>query len=205
MTTSKWMRARVAAAIMSAAALAGLTGVDAVPARADTAPTIQNLVDAINSGVKTAGKALADTGISSAPHSTVPSGNGPQMTDTVAAFTFSLANANMAPSGANDWNCKPTAAHPEPVVLLHGSWMNAYDGFAYMSPQIKRAGFCVYALNYGQEGLLQQGGLSALVPGVNGIAPMEPSTPPATPSPASTTPASPPTTTRSPPPTTPPS
>ncbi|MFE3101192.1 esterase/lipase family protein [Nocardia tengchongensis] len=173
MTTSTRILARVAAAIMTAATLAGPAGIHSVEAQAQTPPTIQNLVDAINSGVKTAGKALADTGISSAPHSTIPSGNGPQMTDALAAFTFSLANENMAPAGANDWNCKPTAAHPEPVVLLHGSWMNAYDGFAYMSPQIKQAGFCVYALNYGQEGLLQQGGLGALVPGVNGVAPME--------------------------------
>ncbi|MEU1208165.1 alpha/beta fold hydrolase [Nocardia sp. NPDC005825] len=173
MTTSKRIRMRVAAAIMGVAALAVGAGTGAMDARADTPRTIQNLVDAINSGVKTAGKALADTGVSSAPHSTIPSGNGPEMTDALAAFTFSLANANMAPAGANDWNCKPTAAHPEPVVLLHGSWMNAYDGFARLSPQVKKAGFCVYALNFGQEGLLQQGGLGALVPGVNGVAPME--------------------------------
>ncbi|MFE3958106.1 esterase/lipase family protein [Nocardia sp. NPDC059091] len=170
MTTSKRMRVRIAAAIMGAAVLAGTHSVNA---QAATQPTIQDLVDAINTGATTAGKALADTGISSAPHSTIPTGNGPEMTDAVAAFTFSVANENMAPAGANDWNCKPTAAHPEPVVLLHGSWMNAYDGFAYLSPKIKTAGFCVYALNFGQEGLLQQGGLGALVPGVNGIAPME--------------------------------
>ncbi|MVU81648.1 alpha/beta fold hydrolase [Nocardia sp. ET3-3] len=166
-------RMRVAAAIMGATALALMAGTQTPDARADTQPTIQNLVSAINSGLTTAGKALADTGVSSAPHSTIPTGNGPEMTDAIAAFTFSLANENMAPAGANDWNCKPSAAHPEPVVLLHGSWMNAYDGFARFSPEIKKAGFCVYALNYGQEGLLQQGGLGALIPGVNGVAPME--------------------------------
>ncbi|MFJ9365090.1 esterase/lipase family protein [Nocardia sp. NPDC101769] len=170
MTTSNRMRVRIAAAIMGAVVVAGTHSVNA---QAATQPTIQDLVDAINTGVTTAGKALADTGISSAPHSTIPTGNGPETTDAVTAFTFSLANENTAPAGANDWNCKPSAAHPDPVVLLHGSWMNAFDGFAHLSPTIKEAGFCVYALDFGQEGLLQQGGLGALLPGVNGIAPME--------------------------------
>ncbi|MFE3102907.1 esterase/lipase family protein [Nocardia tengchongensis] len=95
-------------------------------------------------------------------------GYGPPMTSWVAAFGYGLANPDAAPPGTNDWKCKPTTAHPRPVVLVHGTWMNAYNGFAYMSKPITDAGFCTFTFNYGRSGLVQGGGLGAVLPGVMG-------------------------------------
>ncbi|WP_280432452.1 esterase/lipase family protein [Nocardia brasiliensis] len=95
-------------------------------------------------------------------------GYGPPMTSWLAAFGYGLANPDAAPPGANDWNCKPTAAHPRPVVLLHGTWMNAYNGYAYMGQPIKDAGFCTFTFNYGRSSVIQGGGLGAVLPGVMG-------------------------------------
>ncbi|VFA95652.1 Extracellular esterase estB precursor [Nocardia farcinica] len=95
-------------------------------------------------------------------------GHGPEMSSWLAAFGYGLGNPDVAPPGANDWNCKPTAEHPRPVVLLHGTWMNAYNGFAYMSQPIKDAGFCTFTLNYGRSNLLEGGGLGSVLPGVMG-------------------------------------
>ncbi|WP_249358281.1 esterase/lipase family protein [Nocardia cyriacigeorgica] len=107
-----------------------------------------------------------------ASRSTVAAGPGPEVTAALAAFAYGLLHPNAAPPGANDWNCRPTAQHPRPVVLMHGSWMNAYDNFAYLSPRLARAGFCVFALNYGQAGVLEGGGLGPLLPGRNAVGPM---------------------------------
>ena len=58
-----------------------------------------------------------------------------------------------SPPGSNDWSCKPTAKHPEPVVLAHGLSANQANNWAYMAPVLKRAGYCVFSLTYGRNPL----------------------------------------------------
>lgn len=61
----------------------------------------------------------------------------------------SVLNPNRNPDGANDYSCKPSAAHPNPVILVHGTMGNAYDSFSGMAPVLKHYGYCVFAVNYG--------------------------------------------------------
>ena len=63
-----------------------------------------------------------------------------------------LANFNapmVPPPGSNNWSCKPAAAHPYPVVLVHGTLANMDDNWQAASPILANHGYCVFAFNYG--------------------------------------------------------
>ncbi|WP_082393268.1 esterase/lipase family protein [Nocardia arizonensis] len=95
-------------------------------------------------------------------------GHGPPMSVWTTAFAYGLSHPDLAPPGANDWHCEPSPRHPRPVVLLHGTWENAYNNFAYFSQPLADAGFCVFAFNFGRTGLPQGGGVVSVLPGANG-------------------------------------
>jgi hypothetical protein len=50
--------------------------------------------------------------------------------------------------GAND-NCKPSTAHPYPVVLVHATLADEGSNWVTLAPLLANEGYCVYAFNYG--------------------------------------------------------
>ncbi|MER5884018.1 alpha/beta fold hydrolase [Streptomyces sp. NPDC001941] len=71
----------------------------------------------------------------------------------------SLLRPDAAPPGADDFSCRPTAAYPRPVVLLHGTYANAFAAWNRLAPLLKVDGYCVFALNYGgKKGSAAKGG-----------------------------------------------
>ncbi|WNZ12733.1 alpha/beta fold hydrolase [Streptomyces sp. 11x1] len=52
--------------------------------------------------------------------------------------------------GWNDYTCKPSDAHPRPVVLVHGTFANYVDNWLGLAPYLVNRGYCVYSLDYGQ-------------------------------------------------------
>ncbi|MBJ6638065.1 alpha/beta fold hydrolase [Streptomyces sp. DHE7-1] len=73
------------------------------------------------------------------------------LTAAVAVVPAAAAHADTAPSsGWNDYSCKPSAAHPRPVVLVHGTLGNSVDNWLSLAPYLKHRGYCVFSLDYGQ-------------------------------------------------------
>nr|WP_154923266.1 alpha/beta fold hydrolase [Microbacterium testaceum] len=72
--------------------------------------------------------------------------------DTTENFAVRAAISQLipeqSPPGSNDFSCQPRADRP-PVVLVHGTFENAYANWAQLSSDLSTAGYCVFALNYG--------------------------------------------------------
>ncbi|MFD7503318.1 esterase/lipase family protein [Streptomyces sp. NPDC059850] len=80
----------------------------------------------------------------------------------VPALALAVAAATAAPaaavaqssqatsSGWNDYSCKPSAQHPRPVVLVHGTLGNSVDNWLGFAPYLVDRGYCVFSLDYGQ-------------------------------------------------------
>ena len=94
-----------------------------------------------------AGTARADT---TAPDTSYP----------VGGVATALGNYAFSPdqvAGANNWHCKPSAAHPRPVVLVHGTFFNLDANWVALSPTPANEGYRVFAFNYGMHPLLSAG------------------------------------------------
>jgi triacylglycerol esterase/lipase EstA (alpha/beta hydrolase family) len=72
---------------------------------------------------------------------------GPAHADTI---TDAKKLAAPGVPGANNWSCKPTEAHPRPVVLVHGTFANGSANWLGTASALARRGYCVFALTYGQ-------------------------------------------------------
>ncbi|WP_434588265.1 esterase/lipase family protein [Streptomyces sp. A5-4] len=67
------------------------------------------------------------------------------------AVTATASAAAPAPtSGWNNYACQPSAAHPRPVVLVHGTFGNSVDNWLGLAPYLVKRGYCVFSLDYGQ-------------------------------------------------------
>ncbi|MER5536141.1 esterase/lipase family protein [Streptomyces mirabilis] len=72
------------------------------------------------------------------------------LTAVVAVVPAATAHAAAPSSGWNDYSCKPSASHPRPVVLVHGTFANSIDNWLAFAPYLVDRGYCVFSLDYGQ-------------------------------------------------------
>jgi triacylglycerol esterase/lipase EstA (alpha/beta hydrolase family) len=64
---------------------------------------------------------------------------------------YAHVSATAVPPGANNFSCKPSMAHPRPVVLVHGTFADMADSWQALSPLLYDNGYCVFAFNYGSH------------------------------------------------------
>ncbi|MFI1501401.1 esterase/lipase family protein [Streptomyces platensis] len=83
--------------------------------------------------------------------STVPAAAAdPSPATTPAGDAAPRTSHTAAGSGWNNYSCKPSAAHPRPVVLVHGTLGNSIDNWLGLAPYLVARGYCVFSLDYGQ-------------------------------------------------------
>ncbi|MGZ8176765.1 esterase/lipase family protein [Williamsia sp. SKLECPSW1] len=67
------------------------------------------------------------------------------------AIPAQAAAAPQPSSGINNPTCRPSAEHPRPVVLVHGTWSNPTKTWEKLAPALRDQGFCVYTISYGKR------------------------------------------------------
>lgn len=71
-------------------------------------------------------------------------------TGALTGMRTELAPTDSAmPPGVVNGPCQPSAGHPYPVVLVHGTFANENFSWQTLAPMLSDAGYCVFGLNYG--------------------------------------------------------
>jgi len=78
--------------------------------------------------------------------------NVPYGGEALADFTVGETLTPTTVAGANN-GCRPSAEHPYPVVLVHGTIENESSNWVTLAPLLANNGYCVYAFNYGETSL----------------------------------------------------
>ncbi|MGH3494974.1 MAG: lipase, partial [Sciscionella sp.] len=70
---------------------------------------------------------------------------------SVAAITTLGTSAAAAATGGgnNDAGCRPSAAHPNPVVFLHGLGATYYEDLNFLQSDVASKGYCTFSATYG--------------------------------------------------------
>jgi len=85
-----------------------------------------------------------------------------------AALSEGLFNETYFPTALRGGNngCKPSSAHPYPVVLVHATFADEGSNWVTLAPLLANNGYCVYGFNYGKTIL---SGLLGSVDGLDNI------------------------------------
>jgi pimeloyl-ACP methyl ester carboxylesterase len=70
----------------------------------------------------------------------------------VAAAPAAAQTPGVPPPGANDFSCR-SVLHPAPVILVHGTFGDMTVSWNLVSPALKAAGYCVFALDLVRRGM----------------------------------------------------
>ena len=89
------------------------------------------------------GSGASTSGSSVSTSSSLPVGN------VATGLEQDLVNPSGMPPGSNNWSCVPSAQHPYPVILVHGTMGSEAFTWQALSPMLTNAGYCVYAFDYG--------------------------------------------------------
>ena len=73
------------------------------------------------------------------------------------------ASASDSPGSSYTWSCVPSPAHPDPVVLIHGTH-DSKRAFSNLAHLLEPQGYCLYALDYGTS--------DSTLGAINGMAPV---------------------------------
>lgn len=77
-------------------------------------------------------------------------GTTPFPVGTIAdGFLTEITDPGGMPPGVVNGPCTPSASHPYPVVLVHGTFANENVSWQALAPMLADAGYCVFGLNYG--------------------------------------------------------
>lgn len=68
-------------------------------------------------------------------------------TTFIDAAVRSLRSNQVTPPGANNYRCK---SDDKPVILVHGTWENAFNTWSALTPALMAAKRCVFTLNFGK-------------------------------------------------------